>query len=674
MWDWDDDHVAAMDFETSGTKPEYALQPWRVPKGDAWATSLAWVWPQAGKLRVGGGLAPSPVMMAEFLEWAAREERAVCGWNLAFDLSVLLAYDMDERLIRSIRWLDGMLLWRHVEIEPEYDETGPKRSYGLKPWVREFEPEHAGYEEEIDFHDASPAARAKLHAYNVKDNVFTLRACKRLWKALTPRQRSAALLEADCLPMVASANLRGLLVDKFASHDVALKLEAQALRELEALAPDILPTLPAQTKGRPLSDREQVEKVIRSPKQLASLMFDADKWGLTPLKKSEAGNWSTDKETLHELSFVDPRAKQLRSYREALNQKKKFAEGLIEAVDYCADNGRAHPMAKVFGTYSGRFTYSSKQEAKIIRVREFKTKPAREETVNAELPIGFALHQMKRGPEFRCQIVAPPGCTIVEFDAAGQEFRWMAIASGDTTMLQLCLPGEDAHSFMGVRVDHEFEYRQLIRLIHELDTWPADAITALHKQAKQARYAGKVGNLSLQYRTSAKRFMITARVDYGLPIELPEATRIHGIYPRTYTGVPRYWKSQIALTKQLGYVETLAGRRVQVRGDWSGSFGWSMGSTAINYRIQGTGGDQKYLAMSVLNDYCTDIGAAFMIDLHDGLYFAVRDDKVQEFCAEGKRLLDSLPYEKAWGFKPPIPLPFDCKAGKTWGSLKGVEL
>ena len=39
-----------------------------------------------------------------------------------------------------------------------------------------------------------------------------------------------------------------------------------------------------------------------------------------------------------------------------------------------------------------------------------------------------------------------------------------------------------------------------------------------------------------------------------------------------------------------------------------------------------------------------------------------------------KPMLDNLPYESAWGFHPPIPLPFDCKAGKTWGSLKGVHL
>ena len=650
-WTWDDDHVAAFDYETSGVKPEYALQPWRIPRGDAWATSLAWVWPEGGRLSVGGGLAPDVPMMRDFLQWAIATDRRLFGWYTIFDISVLLAYGLDTEVFK-LSWGDGFLLWKHLEVEPEYDERpGQKRSFGLKEFVRQFYPEHADYEAEIDFHDASPEARAKLHEYNIKDNVFTLRGCKRLWQALGPRQQSAAIIEADCLPAVASANLGGLLVDRLASHDISLRLTAQAEEKLASLAPYGV-----------------TEEVVRSPQKLAKLMFGEGGWGLTPLKhgKARANGTSvpsTDKETLHELSFTDPRAKELRSYREALNQRTKFADGIITSVDYCDDVGRTHPLAKVFGTYSGRFTYSSKQTCKIERVRTFKTKPARIETVEAELPIGFATHQMKRGAEFRSQIVAPPGCTIVEFDAAGQEFRWMAIASGDATMLALCAEGEDPHSFMGARLDPTFEYRDLSERAHRDEPEPS-----------RIRKGGKFANLSCQYRIGDKTLMSRARVEHGIPMTLAQAERTNGIYKRSYTGVPVYWKRQIDQVKRDGYVETFAGRRVQVRGDWNGSLGWSMGSTAINYRIQGTGGDQKYLAMSVTRDYCTELGARFMLDLHDGLYWIVRDDRVHEFCARMKHMLDNLPYESAWGFSSPIPLTFDCKAGKTWGSLKGVHL
>ena len=279
-----------------------------------------------------------------------------------------------------------------------------------------------------------------------------------------------------------------------------------------------------------------------------------------------------------------------------------------------------------------------------------------------DLQTGFALHQMKSGPEYRGIVVARPDYSIVEFDAAGQEFKWMAIASGDSTMLELCKPGEDPHSFMGARIDPKFEYRGLIK-----------AVAAEDKDAKRIRKGGKVANLSLQYRTSAKTFMIRSRVDHGIPMTLAQAEHGRFVYLKTYPGVPVYWKRAIEEVQQCGYAETLAGRRVTVVGDWE-RYGWQMGSTAINYKIQGTGGDQKYLALATLTPYLTDIGARLLIDLHDGLYFEVPDEHVTEFCAEGKRMLDHLPYTDAWGFTPPIALPWDCKAGKSWGALKGVEL
>jgi DNA polymerase-1 len=218
---------------------------------------------------------------------------------------------------------------------------------------------------------------------------------------------------------------------------------------------------------------------------------------------------------------------------------------------------------------------------------------------------------------------------MIEFDAAGQEFRWMAIASGDPVMLKMCQPGEDAHSYMGAQIEG-IAYRTLMQRINEGDLL-----------AKPIRKLGKLANLSLQYRTSARKLMTVARVQYDLPMELSQAQHIHETYLRTYVRVLPYWNTQIAQTKKQGYVETFAGRRVYVDGDWSGNFGWSMGSTAINYRIQGTGADQKYLALSVLRPY-----------------------------VEMKYLLDNLPYKKAWGFEPPIPLPWDCHVGKSWGEMK----
>lgn len=627
---WDDARIAAFDFETSGILPEYALQPWRARTGKAWPTSLVWLYRQNGETVVKGGLSPDVAMMREMLEWAVANDITLLGWNTVFDIQWLLVYGLDD-LVFKLKWLDGMLLWRHAFIEPEYEQTGPnKKSYGLKACVAQLLPQHAGYEESIDFHNPDPEARAKLHRYNIKDNIFTLRLAKHWYQQLAadPQRLRAALIEAECLPLVAKANLEGMVVDQLAGSELRAYLTQIADKMLALLAPHGVS-----------------EAVVRSPLQLSKLLFDV--WGLPVLKenvskKTGKTSRSTDKEVLHELSFRDERALQLRAYREALNNRTKFADAPVTAAEYNGD-GRARPQAIVFGTYSGRLTYASKQG---------KGKDERQ--------TGFALHQEKRGAEFRSLIIAPPGYTLMEFDAAGQEFRWMAIASNDPVMLGLCAEGEDAHSYMAAAITGK-GYRELV-----------SAVEGDNKEAKADRQLGKVANLSLQYRTSARKLRSVARVQYSLPMELPQAELIHRTYQRTYPGVPAYWARQIQLARGLGYVETFAGRRVQVVGNWDGPMGWSMGSTAINYRIQGTGADQKYLALAVLKSYLTEIGAYFAWDLHDGIYLYVPDAQVERAKEEIKKILASLPYEAAWGFSPPVPLPWDCKVGKSWGTLKGA--
>jgi DNA polymerase-1 len=385
------------------------------------------------------------------------------------------------------------------------------------------------------------------------------------------------------------------------------------------------------------------EKIVRSPMQLGKLLFD--EWKLPVLKENtgkKTGKISraTDQEVLHELAFIDPRAKDLRAYREALNNKTKFADTPLLSAEYNGDM-MSRPSAIVFGTYTGRMTYASNQ-GKGVNQKQ----------------IGFALHQEKRGKDFRSIICAPPGYTLMEFDAAGQEFRWMAIISGDETMLQLCQPGEDPHSYMGSNIVGR-EYRELQAAAKTDD-----------EQAFHDRFLGKFANLSVHFRVGAKKLRSTARVKHNLPIELPETQRIISVYKQQYTKVPQYWNRTIQIVKNRGYAETLAGRRVQVVGDWTGRDAWSMESTAIIYPIQGTGGDQKYLAMQCLKPYILDIGAYFAWDLHDGIYLWVPDDKVTQMAVVGKQLLADLPYREAWDFTPPIPLPWDCKFGPGWGALK----
>lgn len=628
---WDDAKTVAFDFETSGELPEYALQPWRLDAGKFWTTSISVIQHRDGRLQPWmSELFPGVERQRAFLEAAIANDWLVVTWNGLFDIGILIAHGLRD-LVFKVRWLDGLLLWKHLDVDPEYDVDKPKkRSFSLKPdAVNHFIPQFADTTgaDDVDFHSRDPAELAKLQHYNNRDSVRTWAIAKIIWGRLTDRQRSAALIEAEAMPLIAEANVLGMPVDQLFAAELSAWLKGTAVKRLEQLAPHGL-NGPA---------------MVRSPKQLAELMYDV--WGLPVLKenvgkKTQKVSRATDKEVLYELAFMDPRCKLLKEYREALNNDTKFAQAPLISANY-NDDGRTRPQGIMFGTYTGRMTYASKQG---------KNKDARQ--------VGFALHQEKRGREFRGIIEAPPGYTIVEFDAAGQEFRWMAIQSGDHNMLQLCQPGEDAHGYMASRIVGR-DYRELVA-----------AVKAEEKEAEQARYLGKVANLSLQYRTYPKTFRKVSRVQYDIPMELPEAQRIHRTYQTTYPLVPKYWERQIQISKQQGYAETLAGRRVALTGNWSGSLSWKMESTALNYPIQGTGGDQKYLAIRALKNFIIPLGGYFAWDLHDGLYWFIPDAMVDTIIVQGKHILDNLPYQEAWGHTPPIPMPWDAKRGKVWGALK----
>lgn len=631
---WDDSRFVAFDFETSGELPEYALQPWRFDQGKFWATSISVIQHTGNRLAPWmSTLFPDVAGMRTFLETAIANDWTVVMWNGVYDVSILIAYGLRDLVFR-VKWLDGLLLWKHLEVDPEYDVDKPrKKSFALKPdAVRRFIPSFvdAAGADDVDFHSRDPAELAKLQHYNNRDSVRTLVIAKLIWNQLTDRQRSAALIEAEAIPLVAEANLRGMPVDTLFTNELAAWLQGTAAQRLKDLEPHGL-LGPA---------------MVRSPKQLAELIFDV--WKLPVYKETTGGktgvkNRSTDKEVLHELAFIDPRCKLLKEYREALNNDTKFAQAPLVSAEYNGD-GRTRPQGIMFGTYTGRMTYASKQG---------RNKDERQ--------IGFALHQEKRGKEFRGILQAPPGYKIVEFDAAGQEFRWMAVLSGDPTMLQLCLPGEDAHSYMGARIVGK-DYR-------DVQTKSEEAGSA----EEQDRYLGKFGNLSCQYRIGAKTLRVRGRTQYDIPLELPAAQLIVNTYRQTYQEVPRYWNRAIEVVKRQGFAETLAGRRVQVSGNWGGTLAWKMESTALNYPIQGTGGDQKYLAMKILKDFITSMGGYFAWDLHDGLYWFIPDRMVDRVAHEGKHLLDNLPYQQAWGYTPPIPMPWDCKYGGGWGSLRKLE-
>lgn len=622
--------LTSFDVETRGVLQEYALQPFRVRTGQAWLTMCAMASKDDGAVSI---VKPTREQLKAWLDTCKARGLTICGWNIAFDMAWLVAMGLREEVYAN-KWVDGMVLWRHLVSSPKFTGLEPIKM-GLKAAVAQFLPAFANYADDIDFATDDPEEFLKLIQYNKSDAVFTLWLCVMFLKQLTPQQIRTIKIEAACLPMVAETYVEGICINVPASQALEKTLTDTANLAMVKLK---------------LNSSEDIDpSVLASPTKLRKLLYED--WGLRAPKYTEKGAASTDRDALSLLADADPRASLLNEYREATNNRTKFATGAIVSAEYNGD-GRSRPSARVFGAYTGRVTYSSK----IGRGK-------------AERPTGVPIHQWKRATDFRDQIDAPEGYELLEFDFAGQEFRWMAVMSRDPTMLKLCEPGEDAHAFMGSRI-RGFDYRMMCDHLHG-EEWASTDSRAL---AKQFRQLGKVANLSLQYRTSAMTLRRVSRVSHGVQISDTEARAIHATYLSTYPGVKKYWKHQIRIAREMGYIETVSGRRIQVgrEYEWTDETVWGRESAAINSPIQGSGAEQKYLALAVLKDYLPRVDGRFYMELHDGIFIVVPQQHSDKAVVEIKELLSNLPYKKAWGVDLPVQFPVDAKRGLSWGQLKEV--
>ena len=344
--------VAGFDFETQGTEGEFALQPFRVLDKKAWVSAVAWT---RGE-RTLGKLFPTPESHRPVLEAIIKENLYVCGWNVAFDAAWLIALGHED-LVFQIRWLDAMLLWKHWVVAPEGDDVpaAKRKSYSLEAAMHEFFPDEAGFKEFKNFQTQDPAELQQLLFRCKEDTRFAVRLAEWFWSNLTDEQRQAALIEAQCIPQVAKTYVMGIKSSAELAEALKFKLISDgedAKAKLLALCPGtefIEKMTPSQLKKLKAAHPEIDYVNLASPAQLATLLFET--WGLPVQgvsKKTQAP--STDKYTLYELAFIDPRAKMLKEVREAKGNCTKYAEGTLKSLEYNGD-GCVRPGARIFSTY-----------------------------------------------------------------------------------------------------------------------------------------------------------------------------------------------------------------------------------------------------------------------------------------------------------------------------------
>ncbi len=326
-----------------------------------------------------------------------------------------------------------------------------------------------------------------------------------------------------------------------------------------------------------------------SPKQIGEVLFG--KLGLPVKRKTASGAPSTDEDVLQELAQDYPLPAKILEHRGLSKLKGTYTDKLPAMVN--SRTGRVHTTYGQAVAVTGRLSSNDPNLQNIpIRTAE--------------------------GRRIREAFVAPPGHHIVSADYSQIELRIMAHISGDAGLRRAFSEGMDVHRATAA----------------EVFSVPPDQVSA-----EQRRYA-KVINFGLIYGMSA------FGLAQNLGIERSAAALYIERYFQRFAGVKRYMDDTRAKAAQLGYVETMFGRRIELPEIRGGSGPRRAGAErqAINAPMQGTAADLIKLAMLAVQDALErqNKRTKMIMQVHDELVFEVSDDELDWVKVELPKLMSGV--------------------------------
>ncbi len=345
---------------------------------------------------------------------------------------------------------------------------------------------------------------------------------------------------------------------------------------------------------------------LASPKQLQEILFE--KMGLPVLKKTPKKQPSTAEEVLIQLALDYPLPKVIMEYRGLSKLKSTYTDKLPEAIQ--TKSGRVHTSYHQAVAATGRLSSSDPNL----------------QNIPVKTPEGRSLREA---------FVAPDGYKILAADYSQIELRIMAHLSQDEGLLNAFSEGLDVHSATAAEVfDVEIE----------------DVTTENRRHAKAV-------NFGLIYGMS--RFGLAKQLN----ISNDEAAHYIDTYFARYPDVGTYMESTKQKAKELGYVETLFGRRLylpQINAS-NGMLRQAAERTAINAPMQGSAADIIKIAMIEVNNWLLQEkpDCCVVMQVHDELVFEVAESKVEEYK---KRIVDIMTN----AVELSIPLIVDVGVGDNW--------
>ena len=347
---------------------------------------------------------------------------------------------------------------------------------------------------------------------------------------------------------------------------------------------------------------------INSTKQLGELLFD--KLGLPPVKKTKTG-YSTNADVLEKLKAKHPIIPAIMDYRMLTKLKSTYADGLIKQI---GEDGRIHTTFQNLVTATGRLS---------------STEPNLQ-----NIPVRTDL-----GAEIRKMFVPKEGHVLVDADYSQIELRVLAHIADDQTMQKAFCGGVDIHTATAAQV-FGVEVEQ---------------VTAL-----QRRHA-KAVNFGIVYGISE----FSLAEDIG--VSRYEAKDYIENYLTNYSGVRQYMKDVVDNAREIGYTQTMFGRRRYIPELKSSNFNIRSGAEriALNTPIQGTAADLIKLAMlrveKALNEHYPD--AKLLLQVHDELIVECPEEIAPAVAQIISREMEGIAALS-------VPLTAEAKFGKSWYDAK----
>ncbi len=351
---------------------------------------------------------------------------------------------------------------------------------------------------------------------------------------------------------------------------------------------------------------------LGSPKQLGAILFDELK--LPGGSKTKTGAWSTDASILDDLAEQHDLPAKVLEWRQLSKLRSTYTEALQAAVN--PETRRVHTTYALAASTTGRLASNDPNLQNIpIRTEE--------------------------GRRIREAFIAEKGNVLVSADYSQIELRLLAHVADIPQLKQAFADGVDIHA----------------RTASEMFGVPVEGMP------KDIRSNAKAINFGIIYGISA----------FGLARNLGIGREEAGAYIKKYferfPGIRDYMEETKTFARANGYVKTIFGRRIWVKGIQSKNpseraFGERQ---SINAPLQGAAADIIRRAMVRLPPALAraKLKSRMLLQVHDELVFEAPKDEAEKLCQLAKDVMEAAPEPAAI---LSVPLTVEAKAGATWGA------